>query len=48
MTTTTKITSSIILFTILMTWPLLPFLASSIFTSNITIAAASGSAALGW
>ena len=48
MTKTNKITTQIILFTVLMSWPLLPFLTKTIFWGNIEIAAKVGSAALGF
>jgi len=47
MTKTTKIVYSAILFTVLMTWPLIPFIAGQLFTSSVLTAASQGAAALG-
>ncbi len=47
MTKTTKITSQIALFTVLMTWPLLPFIAKTVFWGNVEIATINGARALG-
>ena len=47
MTTIHRTAVQLVLFAILMTWPLLPYMATVIFTDNVLAAASAGASALG-
>ena len=47
MTKTFTITAQVTLFTVLITWPLVPYLMSQVFTANVYAAVQHGMSALG-
>ena len=47
MTKTFTITAQVTLFSVLITWPLVPYLMSQVFASNVYVAVQHGMAALG-